>query len=76
MEPCIYYLFRDGLFMGKYTRSEWSKLTAESIFKCHVYRTSNGHWYYSAWGSLIPLNNCDIPKEIQALLLLTPIENL
>lgn len=75
-EPYLYYLFREGVFIGKYTVKQWPKLTAEDIFKCHIYRKANGCWYYSNWGSLIPLNDSDLPKEIQLLLMLTPIDSL
>lgn len=75
-EPYLYYLFRDGLFVGKYLFSEWQKLRADEIFNSHVYSNRNKRWYYSNWGSLIPLNDCDLPKEIQLLLMLTPIDSL
>lgn len=71
-----YLLFQEGVFIGKYNPVEWSKLTAHDIFESYVYREANGCWYYSNWGSLIPLNNCDIPKDIQLLLMLIPLDQL
>lgn len=76
MEVYRYMLFRKGQFIGKYTRKQWRAVYADQIFECHVYLIQSKVWYYSAWGSLVPLNDCDIPNEIKALLLLTPIENL
>jgi len=76
MEVYRYMLFRKGQFIGKYTREQWRAIHANHIFECHVYLIQSKVWYYSAWGSLVPLNDCDIPNEIKALLLLTPIENL
>lgn len=76
MDEIRYILFRNGVLVGKYTRSQWSKLTAEEIFKCYVYRVQNKCWYYSAWGSLIPTNACDLPNEIKALQLLINIDDL
>ena len=76
MSEPLYYLFRKGLFVGKYTRPQWRELHADDIFHSYVYLSNSKVWYYSAWGSLVPLNDSDIPNEIKALLLLTPIENL
>ena len=75
-EPYLYYLFRDGLFVGKYLFSEWQKLRADEIFNSHVYSNRNKRWYYSAWGSLVPLNDSDIPNEIKAFQLLMNIDDL
>lgn len=74
-EP-MYYLFRQGLFVGKYTRPQWRELKADEIFNNHVYLPNSKCWYISMWGSLVPLNDSDIPKEIKALLLLIPIDQL
>ena len=37
-EPYLYYLFREGVFIGKFTELQGAKLTAEDIFRCHIYR--------------------------------------
>ena len=76
MQEPHYVLFQGGVFKGKYTRPQWRKLKPEDIFNAYVYLTNSKVWYYSAWGSLIPLNNSDIPNEIKAFQLLMNIDDL
>lgn len=76
MSEPMYYLFRKGFFVGKYTREQWRAVHADETFHSYVYLSASKVWYYSAWGSFVPLNGSDLPNEIKALLLLTPIESL
>ena len=71
-----YLLFQGGVFKGKYSRPQWRKLKPEQIFNSYVYLTNSKVWYYSAWGSLVPLNDDDIPNEIRAFQLLINIDDL
>ena len=48
----------------------------EDLFNAYVYLTNSKVWYYSAWGSLVPLNDSDIPNEIKAFQLLMNIDDL
>ena len=76
MQKPHYVLFQGGVFKGKYTRSQWRKLNPEDLFNAYIYLTNSKVWYYSAWGSLIPLNDSDIPNEIKAFQLLMNIDDL
>ena len=76
MDEIRYILFRNGVMVGKYTRAEWHTLTAKEIFRTYVYQVNRKCWYYSAWGSLIPINTCDLLPEIKALQLLINIDDL
>ena len=71
-----YLLFQGGVFKGKYSRPQWRKLNPEDLFNSYVYLTNSKVWYYSAWGSLVPLNDDDIPNEIRAFQLLINIDDL
>lgn len=71
-----YILFQAGVFKGKYSRSQWRELKADETFNSYVYLTNSKVWYYSAWGSLVPLNDSDIPNEIKAFQLLMNIDDL
>ena len=71
-----YLLFQEGVFKGKYSRPQWRELKPENIFNSYVYLTNSKVWYYSAWGSLVPLNDVDIPNEIKAFQLLMNINDL
>lgn len=75
-EPYLYYLFREGVFIDKYLFSDWMNLKPDEIFDCYVYSNRNKRWYYSNWGSLIPLNDCDLPDPIKLTLMLLPIDEL
>lgn len=72
----LYYVFKDGVFIGKYLTSEWSKVRADEIFECHVYNKRTNNWYLVKWGSFIPLNDCDIPDPIKLTLMLIPLDQL
>ena len=48
----------------------------EDLFNAYVYLPNSKVWYYSAWGSLVPLNDGDIPNEIKAFQLLMNINDL
>ena len=76
MQEPHYVLFQGGVFRGKYTRSQWRKLMPEDLFNAYVYLPNSKVWYYSAWGSLVPLNDSDIPNEIKAFQLLMNIDDL
>ena len=76
MQELHYVLFQGGVLKGKYTHAQWRELKPEDIFNAYVYQTNSKVWYYSAWGSLVPLNNCDLPNEIKALQLLIDINDL
>ena len=71
-----YLLFQGGVFKGKYSRPQWRELMPEQLFNSYVYLTNSKVWYYSAWGSLVPLNDSDIPNEIRAFQLLMNIDDL
>ena len=71
-----YLLFQGGVFKGKYSRPQWRELKPEQIFNSYVYLTNSKVWYYSAWGSFVPLNDSDIPNEIRAFQLLINIDDL
>lgn len=76
MQEPHYVLFQRGVFRGKYTRPQWRKLMPEDLFNAYVYLPNSKVWYYSAWGSLVPLNDSDIPNEIKAFQLLMNIDDL
>lgn len=63
MSEYEYFIFKEGLFSGKYTRLEWLQLRPHQIFECHVYCKRNTSWYISQWGSLIPLMTVTFPKR-------------
>ena len=76
MEIYRYILFRKGQFIGKYTCEQWWDIRADQTFECYVYLIQSKVWYYSTWGSLVSLNDSDLPNEIKAFQLLMNFDDL
>lgn len=63
-----YHVFYAGLMYGEYTKPNVPY--REFPDGCYMRSGSTGAWYVKLAGSMIPLNHCDVPKNLLALCLI------
>ena len=68
MANTTYTVFYAGLLYGEYTKPNIPY--REFPDGCYMRNGFTGDWYIKQFGSMTPINHCDIPKNLLALCLI------